>query len=478
MAGRPAAGPSSGILGGLIAFVVIALISLVMLVFLWTKQEDLKLAAQRANEEARRVMSSGERTGAFRGWFDAATGSKSVAKLMHQEMSTMAKTLSGEETVAPGYAAQQVAQLEQLTDRITAEALVSDATKIADQPLVQAMGELYDQFSDLHEQYTLAKENESELMQERDQLVSSKEELQKEFGSTVAALQQKVDAFESEWGAYRDEKQNVIDDTMDANTERAEEAESAAQRLRDEIATLRGELGKKQAKNEELQDKIRDFQIVPQPRMAARQADGEVILANPGEESVFINLGRNDHLTLGLIFAVYPVDTGIPSSGLAKAQIEVASIGDQVSECQIKWVDPMQPIIEGDMIANPVYDRSRRLKFVVIGNYDLDYDGYDDPNGAGVVESVIADMRGVIDEQLSARTDFVIVGARPLVRHLPNDASDEDRAIHQDMRSVAQQYDAQIEEAKSLSIPMLTQETFLNFLGRKRKAAVDVALRE
>jgi hypothetical protein len=260
---------------------------------------------------------------------------------------------------------------------------------------------------------------------------------------------------------------------MAANTERSRAATEAAQALREHIDSLKQELANKTAKNEELQEKIRDFQIVPQPRMAARTADGQVLLAKPGDESVFINLGRDDHLTLGLIFAVYPPDLGIPSYGESKAQIEVVRIGEEVSECRIKRVNPMHPIIADDLIANPIYDRERQLSFVVIGEFDLDYDGLDDPNGPGVIKAVIREMGGKIADRLTARSDFVIVGARPLVRYVSEDATAEEQAVHEEQQASAEAYDAVLEEGKSLSIPMLTQETFLNFLGRRPKALAE-----
>jgi hypothetical protein len=181
---------------------------------------------------------------------------------------------------------------------------------------------------------------------------------------------------------------------------------------------------------------------------------------------VFIDLGIDDHLTLGLRFAVYPPDPGIPSSGVAKAAVEVVKIGEAVSECRVKGMNPMFPILEGDLIANPVYDRDRQLSFFVVGEFDLDHDGLDDPNGKGMIEAVILDFGGRLSDNLTSRTDFVIVGARPAVSLLSDDASPEQLAVRENEIRRARAYDAVINEARSLTISMLTQETFLNFLGR------------
>lgn len=474
MAGRPAAGPTTGILVGLFVSIGIMLIAIVLLVVLWTKQEDLSLAASRARQEGERVMTSGERQREFKAWFDTAQGAKSVTRLMHDEMSGMAEILTSDAAdVVPGYVSHmRIDELQPLWDRMSTDGVLEQPAEIVELPTIDALKSLYGIYSDQHRLLVQAQERIDDLSKERDQLEAARAEQQKQFDNTVAELRSRVESFEQEWQKYREEKQGVIDDSMQANSRLAKAADKAAQALRGEIEALHQELDKQAAKNEELQDKVRDFQIVPQPRMAARQSDGEILMAKPGEDSVFVNLGHNDHLTLGLVFAVYPPESGIPNTGKAKAQIEVVNIGDEVSQCRIKWVDAMNPIIKGDVIANPIYDKTRSLSFVVIGEYDLDYDGRDDPNGPGVIKAVVQEMGGTITDTLSARTDFVIVGARPLVNRLGSDPSPEEEAVHKEQLAEAKRFDGMVEEGKALSIPMMTQETFLNFMGRRPRTTV------
>ena len=467
MAGRPPTGGTTGLLVGMCVSVGIALVALVLLVVLWTGQEELKASADKANSEARRLMRPGERQGALQAWFDRASGGKSLAKLMHDEMVRLAEIISADSpSPDPTLASQLGSQSATFWDTVDGPDEVKSA--IVERPLLDALKSLYslyeaEQQANKQHQATIA-----DLNSRNEGLIKTAEQLRQGFEDATGRLQTQLAAIEGEWDSFRKQKEDQFAAIEKASQVRADDNLQAEQELRSQINSLQSELQKKDAGARELQGKLREFQIRPQALMAARQADGNVLMAKPGEDTIFIDLGADDHIVLGMTFAVYPPDTGIPSSGQPKAAIEVVNIGEDVSQCRIKWDNHLFPILQDDLIANPIFDRSRSLTFFVVGEFDLDHDNRDDPHGKNTIEAVIKDNGGIIVDQLSARVDFLIAGARPALRRLSADASPEARALYDDQLRKVDTYSAVINEAQSLSIQILTQETFLNFLGRPR----------
>jgi len=205
----------------------------------------------------------------------------------------------------------------------------------------------------------------------------------------------------------------------------------------------------------------------PDTLAPARLADGSVLTAVAGDDVVYIDLGEKDRLNLGMQFAVYSGENGIPADGRAKAQIEVASIFEDSAECKIVRRRRGQVVFEGDLIANPVYDRDRPQKFLVVGEFDLDRDGQVDAAGAQVIESLVREWGGVVTQELSAVTDFMVLGASP---KRPLSGSTRNLSAEQAERRAAREkawslYADRLSTARALSVPILSHDLFLNFLG-------------
>jgi hypothetical protein len=132
-------------------------------------------------------------------------------------------------------------------------------------------------------------------------------------------------------------------------------------------------------------------------------------------------------------------------------------------------VQPGQVILEGDLIANPVYDPKRPLNFVVAGEFDLDHNGIIDRDGGGAVESLIRKWGGRIVTEVTPTTDFVVLGVPP---RRPRGLGDPNAAGSGAGSGAAPagtdawtQYHQVVDAAKSMSVPVMNQSVFLNFLG-------------
>lgn len=219
---------------------------------------------------------------------------------------------------------------------------------------------------------------------------------------------------------------------------------------------------------EQLKAKLGQSQVSPIPLATVRGADGKVLKATPGDNVVYIDLGKRDHLTPGLEFAVYDALEGVPEDGRAKARIEVTTIYDETALCTVVAMLSNDLIRSDDLIANPVYDRIRTLKFFVLGDFDLDGDQKSDPDGADRIAAIIERWGGIVEPRLNAQVDFVVLGGPPPTPRRSPEYDEVDDVRYQAEKQVYDRYEAQINSVRALAVPSLTQSVFLNFLGQTR----------
>jgi hypothetical protein len=140
----------------------------------------------------------------------------------------------------------------------------------------------------------------------------------------------------------------------------------------------------------------------------------------------------------------------------------VATIFPTSAECKILWKAPNAVLLEGDLIANPVYDPSKPPTFLVLGQFDLNRDGAMDREGAANIEALISNWGGKVSKELTPMTDFIVLGAPP---RKPRGTAPPTGQSEWDV------YNQTVETARSMSVPILTQNVFLNFLGYSGRTA-------
>jgi hypothetical protein len=188
------------------------------------------------------------------------------------------------------------------------------------------------------------------------------------------------------------------------------------------------------------------------------------------ENVVFINRGRNDHVLLGLTFEVYSRKTGVVSDDTGelrgKGTVEVISVSENSSVCRVVRVTRGQAIVEGDLIANVVYDPNITFKFHVHGDFDIDNVGQVSEVDRRRIETMIEEWGGKLTRQLTYDVDFLVLGRDPALPERPEDQLDPVAM----QRYAADQkrfetYQELIGEAKALKIPVLNQNRFLVLIG-------------
>jgi hypothetical protein len=448
----------------MIVFVALWLASTVFLVILYTGHQGLASDNARLTEDNARLISASERN------------SVALFKNAKQEGPTVVGLLEGQRAesvrLATGDPADDAAavqyKLDQHLQKIRSEGLVPQARQFEDVSFDEALSMLYDAFDAEHAQLRAATDRVAELEAEVDRLVKANSEVQDDFDARARELQDRLAQAENE----RAEKLRERDESLAAlsrdfeETRRQSDADLTQERQR--VSALREQVAQLQERYATYRAKFGELLMGPEELSTAREPDGQVLTAIPGDDVVYIDLGRKDSLTLGLQFAVYAAETGIPPDGKGKGQIEVVSIAEESAECKIVHLTGYEVILEGDLIANPIYDRDRPVSFMVAGLFDLDYDGLSDGDGTATIESIITGWGGIVSSELTALTDFVVLGKAPrrprTTRETPGGRPESEA-----LREAYDRYMETVESAKSLSVPIMTQEVFLNFLGYRRR---------
>ena len=195
------------------------------------------------------------------------------------------------------------------------------------------------------------------------------------------------------------------------------------------------------------------------------KADGRILKAIPGSTVVYVNLGEDDGLKLGMGFQVFSPTRERGDSLRGKASLEVMALTPLTAECRITWNKPGRPIITGDIVVNISYERNRKPRFIVAGAFDMNYDGIPDFDGTEKITSMIQEWGGQVVDQLDNNIDFVVAGVPPSSN--PPAASDTDVVIEQKRALEAELLDFRdlITAAQETSVPVINQNQFLFLTG-------------
>jgi NAD-dependent DNA ligase len=234
-----------------------------------------------------------------------------------------------------------------------------------------------------------------EAVQNRDQSQESKRKEIRDLGVQIETFRQKNgqlehDMIEAEKG-FNMEKRRLLDDKDQV----AQELET----FREDAFIAEARL---QSKISKFEERIRQMTEKDRRSLKDTDADGEIVYADQGLGMGWIDLGRDDRLRRGLTFEVFQYIKG--GKRKTKGFIEVKRIDDETSQVSIlSQTDPTDPIVKGDYVASPFFDKKKDMVFVFIGER-LTNDRYDRVQ----LERRIHEFGGRVDEAISIDTDFAI----------------------------------------------------------------------
>jgi len=120
------------------------------------------------------------------------------------------------------------------------------------------------------------------------------------------------------------------------------------------------------------------------------------------------------------------------------------------------------------LIVNLIYDPNTKYNFVVYGAFDLDQNGIPDPRDADVIKRLVTQWGGKMQEDVTPSTDFLVVGDEPKVFEVTKKELEDDpilKAKHDKAEADLAAYQAMVQKARDLHVPVLNQNRFLYFIG-------------
>ena len=296
-------------------------------------------------------------------------------------------------------------------------------------------------------------EKEQTLLAEKEKLLQQVADIEQKYNENSALLEQTTS---EQVKTLRDQLQQASDDLKALNDE--------LMKTREELKIAQGDL-----KSEK--EKLSKIEPGPDREVLAYEPDGQIILIDDKAKVVHLNIGIDDHVYQGLRLTVYDRGTSIPEDGKGKAEIEVFDVAKTYSAARITQSELKKPILQGDIVANLIWDTDRTNVFVIAGDFDLDNDGLIDYNGADKIKTLIEKWGGRVDNAISIDTDFIVLGKQPQVLQKPTlDELDIDpRAMDVYNASLQRlnRYNGLRDQAQTLWIPVFTYERFLYFIGYK-----------
>ncbi len=261
------------------------------------------------------------------------------------------------------------------------------------------------------------------------------------------------------------------------------------QTLRNRLEEEQAKLRQKQLELIETQEKLARVEtdlrsamekiegIKPRPNVAAAafKPDARILQIDFQNGVLYLNVGMEDHVYRGLTFAVYDRNAPLPEDGKGKAEIEVFQVSPNVSAARILRSSVKNPIVLDDIIANLIWDPKTSNRFYVAGDFDIDGVGSPQPEGAERIREMILRWGGTIDTEITVNTDFIIMGEAP--RRLPRPSQTEldlnpaAQQRYEESLVRAAQYDAILQKAELLSIPVFNLQQFYYLLGYETLAS-------
>lgn len=444
----------------MIVFVALWLTSTVFLVIMYTGQEDLRQRNDSLQRQyAKTINSQQERS------IDLIKGAQengpTMVGILEEARSMSAELATGEASDAPPAIR---AKRDQLLATIKADGIIPNPDTYGDLSYHEAMKQLYESFKAAQTVRKAAEERAAQLDAQMTTMVEAEATRKADFEKRIRDMSEQLAQAEAERVAYRAERDKQMEDLQKTQDDSQKRHDAEITAARQERLAAEQQVDATTKRLTSYQTKIGGLLPGPGRLSTAREPDGQILTAVPGDNVVYINLGKKNALTLGLKFAVYSAQTGIPEDGRAKAQIEVASISDFSAECTIKQLVPNSIILEGDLIANPIYDPRNPMNFVVAGDFDLDRDGISDRSGNLIVEDLIRKWGGKVSDELTPLTDFVVLGVRPRsLRTAGGPAPEPGQAPPPN--PIVERYDRIVDQTSKFAVPVLSQEVFLNYLG-------------
>jgi len=350
----------------------------------------------------------------------------------------------------------QTGQAIQESYAVGADAAAADVrpshTVAAIRSLVQRIKALVSQIkqntSTISDLQTQLKGVQDELAVAKAEHTRKQQQLQDSHNDEKARLTTARDNAVQQAEQFKQEKDRIQDTYIADQRKHALEVD----KLTRQISVLTNQL-------KDMSDVVAEFRKVP----TETGVDGRVV--NIAEQGVvaYADLGKKDGVLLGMTFSVFSPNELGKTKPQPKAHCRIVKIMDNACELRIYELQGDNPVVIGDVLHNPVYDRQRRMRFMLIGTLDVDGDGVDD---AEQLKALIQEFGGGVDTRLTVQTDYVVAGEKPDVPAPPAAGAPPDERVKFETKlKEFKHYSSVRADAENFSIPVLSLNRFLGLVG-------------
>jgi len=299
------------------------------------------------------------------------------------------------------------------------------------------------------------------------QALDTKETQSRELNAKVTSLNTTVTGISAE----NDRLKGLIDTSIQ---EVANQYQGQITTLREQAAALDRTVNERDRTIKDQQDVIADLGGDRPEAVPVTLADATIISQIPKQNKVYLDIGRNTGLQLGMSFSVFDPDDLVKleadeegkEDDAGKAIVEIINMTENTAVGRIVSRTPHAVIRNGDALVNVVFDPDRVFTFHVFGQFDLNKDGKPDDNGTTQVRSMVTRFNGRLAEDMGFATDYLVLGQEPALPSLPDDELDlikmkQYRVQLENFNA----YQQRILEARELGLPVLNQNRFLDLVG-------------
>lgn len=357
------------------------------------------------------------------------------------------------------------------SERDTVDAVIKALEKSKATSLAAALRDKESEVDALKRQLKDADEARARALQDKETESKRVKGIEDSYKQNVALLQAEVQKTKDEADALRDGI-DTYKKTMDKRVEDIAEAyRQKEQGLKADIDKLQSQLTIANSRIKQWEEINRGQRFQGQSEFAL--VDGQVVGSSAGENTVTINIGRRQHVVLGLPFTVYSQGTAIKADDKTgdyppgKATVEVIRVDADSSVARVIREQKGNPLVPGDVIANPIYDPLKKYKFLVYGNFDPGRTGTPSIFGANEVRAWIKDWGGDTTEEMAGDVDFIVLGERPQLPPQPTStAAIETINFYLNAQKAAKRYDELLKQATDTAVPLLNENRLRTLLGR------------
>jgi len=445
---------SMGVMVALVIFILLSLGFLLSTMLAYTKMEQKRTELEKVQDDLKAYVDSRERE--------------------RDDIKSLAREARNANKSVVGYLNDETRQMMRLVANnpdMNSAALENRMRSLGLAEGDIILSTLTQYMQDLNAEQDRTEQLENLLQTTRDRMeaeVTRREQLEQDHQAAIASLQAEIDRIQQRSDEYArrvgDAEQsmdNRVSDIRDRYEVQVTDLDTELDSERGKVAELTGAIT-------ELRDRIQGITLSDLDE--AVLPDGHV--RDFGErDTVYIDLGREDHVVLGMTFEIYgsTADLRKDSSGrvpAGKATIEVTRVSDTMSTARIIRTTSGRAVVAGDIIVNPIYDRNKQYTCFVFGQFDTDGEGGPSALETEDVVSRIQQWGGAIVDEFRGDVDYLVLGQAPTIPIEPP-ANAPPWRIRQYIaeKTFYKTYQDYLAQAGNLSIPVLNQNRLFTLIG-------------